>query len=67
MFEYPKAYKELTEKLQRVEDELYELRDHCIDQGLFSASEHTYKPRDSLVEEIYESVNDMPWTAHLYA
>lgn len=58
MFAYPQVYKELTSKLQSVEDELYDLRYRCIDQGIFGASEHVYEPRDALVEEIYDSVND---------
>jgi hypothetical protein len=58
MFDYPQKYKELTETLQRVENDLYDLRDSCVEQGLFGASEHVYEPRDALVEEIYDSVND---------
>jgi hypothetical protein len=58
MFEYPQVYKGLVDNLQQVEDDLYDLRDRCIDQGLFSTSDHIYEPRDALVEEIYESVND---------
>jgi len=58
MFEYPQLYKQLTATLQDVEDDLYDLRDKCVKQGLFDASEYPYEPRDALVEEIYESVHD---------
>lgn len=57
MFEYPNIHKALVENVQRVEDDLYDLRDLCIAQGLFTASEHGYKPRNALVDEIYEALD----------
>jgi hypothetical protein len=58
LFEFPKAHRELLDQLETVEDALYDLRERCIQGQFFSASEHVYEPRDALVEEIYESVND---------
>ena len=58
MFNYPQKYKELTETLQSVENDLYDLRDSCIEQKLFGVTEHVYEPRDALVEDIYDSMNE---------
>lgn len=58
LFDFPKTHKELVKTLEKVEDDLYELRDRCIEQSLLTESEYLYEPYDALVEEIWESVND---------
>jgi hypothetical protein len=58
LFDFPKSHKELLQQLHTVEDNLYDLRDRCITEKLFGASEHIYVPHNALVEEINESVND---------
>jgi hypothetical protein len=58
IFEYPQNHKDLVEKLQQMENNLFELRQRCIEQGLLTESEYTYEPRDELVEEIQDSLND---------
>lgn len=55
---YPDEYKECLSNLHTVEDSLLDLRDECIDQGLFSKSEYVYEPRDALYEEVMESVDE---------
>jgi hypothetical protein len=55
---YPEEYKEGLDNLHAVEDALLDLRDECIEQGLFSESEHIYEPRDALYEEVMESVDE---------
>ena len=67
LFDFPKHHKELVEKLERVEDDLYELRDRCLEQNLFTDSEYIYEPYDALVEEIWESVNDARDRSPLHA
>lgn len=46
------------EKLHDVEDELYNLREQCLDDYLFREDEHVYLRRDALVEDIMDSVNE---------
>ena len=58
LFEFPDTHKALLEQLHSVEDNLYDLRDRCVAEQLFAASEYPYVPRNALVEEINESVND---------
>jgi hypothetical protein len=58
LFEFPQAHKKLVQQLHNVEDKLYDLRDRCIAEQLFTESEHVYVPHNALVEEINESVND---------
>ena len=58
LFEFPDAHKALLEQLHTVEDNLYDLRDRCVAEQLFAASEYPYVPHNALVEEINESVND---------
>jgi hypothetical protein len=55
---FPEAHRELLEKLLRSEDALSELRDRCIEGGLFADSDYVYERRDALVEEIHESMTD---------
>ena len=55
--EFPKEYKGLLEKLDAVEEALYELREQCVSAKLFTDLEYPYEPRDALVDEIYESVS----------
>jgi hypothetical protein len=58
LFEFPQLHKELVQQLHDVEDNLYELRDRCVAEQLFTLSEHVYVPRNALIEEINESMND---------
>jgi hypothetical protein len=53
---YPIEYKETLDTLYGIEDTLFDLRDECIMQGIFSDSEHVYEARDVLYEEIMDSV-----------
>lgn len=55
---YPDEYKECLSNLHTVEDALLDLRDECIDQGLFTEFEHVYEPRDALYEEVMEYVDE---------
>ena len=59
LIDFPRARRELINILEKVEDDLYELRDLCIEQNLFSLSDYPYEPYDALLEEIYESVNEV--------
>jgi hypothetical protein len=56
--EYPDLHAELVENLRDVEDTIFDLRDDCIHQGLFTDSEHVYEPRDALYEELMDSVDE---------
>ncbi|PMD21189.1 hypothetical protein NA56DRAFT_645884 [Hyaloscypha hepaticicola] len=58
LFEFPDTHKALLEQLHNVEDSLYDLRDRCVAEQLFTAAEYPYVPHNALVEEINESVND---------
>lgn len=58
LFDFPTTHKKLLEDLQTIEDNLYDLQRRCIDGRLFDESEHGYKPRDALIDEINESIND---------
>lgn len=57
--DFPRVRRELIDALEEVEDDLYAIRDRCIEQNLFSPSDYLYEPYDALVEEIYESMNDV--------
>lgn len=67
LFEFPKTHTELLKTLEQVEDDLYDLRDCCLEQNLFTESEYVYEPYDALVEEIWESVNDARDRSPLHA
>ncbi|KAN0095175.1 hypothetical protein V8E51_015886 [Hyaloscypha variabilis] len=58
LFEFPQAHKKLLKRLHDAEDNLYHLRDRCIAEQLFAEGEYAYIPRNALVDEINESVND---------
>jgi hypothetical protein len=58
LFDFPQAHRKLIQQLYDAEDTLYDLHDRCVAEQLFGASEHVYVPRNTLVEEINESIND---------
>jgi hypothetical protein len=59
LFAFPKARQDLLDSLVKIEDDLYALRDRCIDEHLFAESDHRYEPRDALVDEIDDALNDV--------
>ncbi|RDW59827.1 hypothetical protein BP6252_12914 [Coleophoma cylindrospora] len=46
------------QKLNRVEIELYDLQDQCVDQGLFREDEYRYEPRGALFYEVMDVVDE---------
>lgn len=64
--EYPVLHSEATQKLQRTEDELYDLRERCIEEHLFSEADHRYEPRDVLVEEINDEIREANYRNPLF-
>lgn len=54
--EYRSTHSEILEQLHSVESRLLNLRDRCIDQGLFQETEYVYEPRDALCEDVMEIV-----------
>ncbi|KAH6668952.1 hypothetical protein B0J14DRAFT_153628 [Halenospora varia] len=54
--EYRTTHSAILEHLHSVENHLFDLRDQCLDQGLFRDSEHMYEPRDALCEDVMETV-----------
>lgn len=54
--EYRTTHSEILEHLHAVESNLFDLRDQCLDQGLFQGSEYVYEPRDALCEDVMETV-----------
>ncbi|KAG0647719.1 hypothetical protein D0Z07_6573 [Hyphodiscus hymeniophilus] len=65
LFDFPKRHKKMLETLETVEDDLYDLRNQCVEAHLFSDSQYVYEPHDALVEEIQDCENDAkdrsPW------
>jgi len=58
LFEFPQLHKKLLQQHHDVENKLCDLRNRCVAEQLFTISEHVYVPRNSLIEEINESIND---------
>jgi uncharacterized coiled-coil DUF342 family protein len=56
--DYPKLYADLIENLRDVEDAVFDLRDECLKQDLFTDSEHIYEHRDALCEEVMDYVDE---------
>ncbi|RDL37413.1 uncharacterized protein BP5553_04846 [Venustampulla echinocandica] len=56
--EYQVMRADLLQNLRKVEDEVFDLRDLCLDQQLFSNHEYVYERRDALYEEVMDSVDE---------
>jgi hypothetical protein len=56
--EYPKLRSDILENLRAVEDDIFDLRNKCLDQHLFTESEFVYERRDALYEDVMDSVYD---------
>ncbi|KAG4435136.1 hypothetical protein IFR05_009368 [Cadophora sp. M221] len=56
--EYPKSRAEILENLYRAEDELLDLREECLKQGVFAKNEYPYEPRDALRDDLMEAVDE---------
>jgi len=56
--EYPELRAATLENLRAVEEHLFDLRDQCLDQKLFTDADYIYEIRDALVEEVMESVEE---------
>ncbi|KAE8447118.1 hypothetical protein EG329_011102 [Mollisiaceae sp. DMI_Dod_QoI] len=54
--EYPTLHAEALNDLHDAEDALFDTRDKCLEQGLFTDSEYAYEPRDALCDDIMDSV-----------
>lgn len=59
LFEFPKTHQDLLSTLIKVEDDIFALRQSCINEHLFTESEYRYEPRDALVDEIDDALNDV--------
>ena len=55
---YPQAHEETLEKLYDIEDDIENLREHCLEQKVFTASEYIYTSRSALYEDIMDSVDE---------
>ncbi|KAH8805552.1 hypothetical protein F5884DRAFT_755119 [Xylogone sp. PMI_703] len=64
--QYPDLHAETIRQLQAAEDELYSLRERCIEEDLFSESEYRYEPRDALIEEIEDEIREAHYRNPLY-
>ncbi|CZR67205.1 uncharacterized protein PAC_17104 [Phialocephala subalpina] len=56
--DYPRLHAEALNDLRDAEDALFNMRDQCLELGLFTESEHAYEPRDALCDDIMDSVYD---------
>ncbi|KAH7348836.1 hypothetical protein BKA65DRAFT_501543 [Rhexocercosporidium sp. MPI-PUGE-AT-0058] len=56
--EYPKSRAEILENLYRAEDQLLDLREECLKQGVFGRNEYPYEPRDALRDDLMEAVEE---------
>ena len=54
--EYLKVHADLIRDVYDTEDEIFDLRDKCIDEGVFGDDEHKYEPYSALSEEWMEPV-----------
>jgi hypothetical protein len=64
---FPRLRRDLIDALENLEDDLHEIRDRCIKENLFGPSDYPYEPYDALVEEIYDSIDDVRDQRPLYA
>ncbi|RDW65531.1 hypothetical protein BP5796_10223 [Coleophoma crateriformis] len=55
----PEKRQRTLQKLHRVEIELYDLQDQCVDQGLFREDEYRYEPRGALFYELMDVINEV--------
>ena len=55
---YPQAHEEALQKLYDIEDDVESLWEHCVQQKVFTSSEHIYTPRSALYEDIMNSVDE---------
>lgn len=44
-------------RLHLLEDEIFQLRDQCLEKGLFTESEHGYEPRDAFSDDLMDLVS----------
>lgn len=58
LLEYPQLHENTLKNLHAVEDDVFGLRDKCLQQGIFKESENLYEPRDALYEDVMNSVYD---------
>ncbi|KUJ07130.1 uncharacterized protein LY89DRAFT_691932 [Mollisia scopiformis] len=58
LLDYPKLHAEALNDLHDAEDALFDTRDKCIEQGVFTESEYAYEPRDALRDEVMDYVFD---------
>ncbi|KAF8859033.1 hypothetical protein BDZ45DRAFT_371814 [Acephala macrosclerotiorum] len=56
LLDYPSLHAEALGDLRDAEDALFDTRDLCIEQGLFTESEYVYEPRDALCDEVMDTV-----------
>ncbi|KAH8591815.1 hypothetical protein B0O99DRAFT_597874 [Bisporella sp. PMI_857] len=55
---YASSYSSTLEMLHTVEDDLFDLRDQCLKENLFTNLDHIYEPRDALVDDLMDIVCD---------
>jgi hypothetical protein len=55
---FTETHKETLHKLHDVEDDLFDLRDRCLDKNLFAETDYVYEERDALYEEVMDSVDE---------
>ncbi|KAK0118623.1 hypothetical protein ONS95_007507 [Cadophora gregata] len=56
--DYPTSRAEILDSLYQAEENIFDLRDECIKQGVFSRDEHRYEPRDALRDELLDAVDE---------
>lgn len=56
--EFPELYKETVRKLREIENEVFDLRDKCIEHGLFSETDHIYESHDAFADGLQDAVDD---------
>jgi hypothetical protein len=55
--EYPKLHAEIIKDLRAAEDALFKIRDECIEEKLFTESDHTYERWDTLCDDLMDLVD----------
>lgn len=56
--DYPTSRADILDNLYRAEENIFDLRDECIKQGVFARDEHRYEPRDALRDELQDAVEE---------
>lgn len=56
--DYPETYKETVARLRVTEDQLFDIRHKCIDEKLFSDTDHVYEPHDAFRNDLLDAVDD---------